>query len=275
MAAATGHERRKSSRVALTLPVQVQGFEADGGTWTEMSATQGVSRDGAAFHLEREVDPGRVLPLGLPLPKALREYDLSAASYRVFALVRNAARVNGRLRVGAMLLGKLPPRGFQERPAARFLLPGDAEAGVLDALADAAATDGAGGASRSPAASHRADAVDSVLASLLDAPQPRAERREHARVARGVDVLIQQVDEWGSVLREELTTTDDISRGGAGVPTTLGFAVGDSVLLQQAAKGFFATRAEVRALSVGPDGIGRLHLCFLDRPAPDQLLEQA
>jgi hypothetical protein len=76
------------------------------------------------------------------------------------------------------------------------------------------------------------------------------------------------------VLQEELTTSDDISKGGVAVPTTLDFAVGDAVLIQQADRGFFAARAEVRALTSGKDGLGRLHLKFLDQLAPDSLLQE-
>jgi hypothetical protein len=47
---------------------------------------------------------------------------------------------------------------------------------------------------------------------------------------------------------------------------------GDVILLQEAGGGF-ATRAEVRGIQAGPDGIVRLHLKFLDRPAPERLLK--
>jgi hypothetical protein len=47
---------------------------------------------------------------------------------------------------------------------------------------------------------------------------------------------------------------------------------GDVILLQEAGGGY-ATRAEVRGVETGPDGIARLHLKFLDRPAPERLLK--
>jgi hypothetical protein len=105
-----------------------------------------------------------------------------------------------------------------------------------------------------------------------EAPGGR-ERRQHPRISLFVNFTLQQVDEWGAVLQEELTVADNISKGGAHVMTTLDFAVGDIVLVQEAGGGF-ATRAEIRALGQGGDGIGRLHLKFLDRQTPDRLLQQ-
>jgi hypothetical protein len=98
------------------------------------------------------------------------------------------------------------------------------------------------------------------------------ERRSHPRFQMFLNFTIQQVDEWGAVLQEELTVADNLSRGGAHVKTTLDFSEGDVVLLQEAGGGF-ATRAAIRAVVEGPDGIARLHLKFLDRQAPDRLLK--
>jgi hypothetical protein len=86
-----------------------------------------------------------------------------------------------------------------------------------------------------------------------------------------VDFTLQQVDEWGTVLQEELTVADNLAKGGAHVLTSLEFMKGDVVLLRQAG-GDFDTRAEVRDVLTGEDGLRRLHLKFLDGQAPDRLL---
>ena len=88
-----------------------------------------------------------------------------------------------------------------------------------------------------------------------------------------VNFTIQQVDEWGAVLQEELTVADNVSRGGARMMTTLSFQVGDVLLVQEAGGGF-ATRAEVRGVTRAQPTIERLHLRFIDRQAPDRLLRQ-
>jgi hypothetical protein len=45
-----------------------------------------------------------------------------------------------------------------------------------------------------------------------------------------------------------------------------------AVLQVQEIDGDFKTRAEVRNISIGPDGQPRLNLLFLDSPAPERML---
>jgi hypothetical protein len=118
-------ERRKNPRLGLAIPARVQGFQADGTIWDEMTTTIDVSGGGACFPLTHEAELGQVLLLTLALPKRLRQFDLTDASYRVYTLVRGVRRRGEQPRVGVMFFGKHPPRGFHERPAARFLLPSD------------------------------------------------------------------------------------------------------------------------------------------------------
>src|SRR5512143_563166 len=122
------NERRKTLRQNLGIPVRVQGFLADGATWEELTTTLDVSYGGACFSLGHEAELGQVLLLSLALPKRLRQFDLTASTYRVYSLVRGVRRRDERPRVGVMFFGKYPPREFQERPAARFLLPTDSVA---------------------------------------------------------------------------------------------------------------------------------------------------
>jgi hypothetical protein len=97
------------------------------------------------------------------------------------------------------------------------------------------------------------------------------DRRQAPRVQLFVNFTIQLVDEWGVVLQEELTVADNVSKGGARVMTSLGFQVGEILLLQEAGGGF-ATRAEVRGITKMQPTVDRLHLRFLDRQAPERLL---
>jgi hypothetical protein len=254
LASARLGERRRTQRIASAMPVRVQGFEAQGAAWAEMATTHDMAAGGAGFWLKRSVDLGQVVLLVLPLPQRYRQHDLNAVSYRVYALVRDILRQVDRQRVGVLFLGRHPPRGFREQPAARFLLPTDSPSGVPEVVR--------------PAATGGAEATRSAE------PAAGPERREHVRIRKAVNLVLQQVDEWGAVLQEELTTSDDISKGGAELVTTLDVAVGDTLLLQQADSGFFASRAEVRAVTSGADGQGRLHVRFLDHPPPDRLLQE-
>jgi hypothetical protein len=332
-------ERRKNDRLGLAIPARVQGFFADSSTWEEITTTVDVSQGGACFGLTHEVELGQVLLLSLPMPKRLRQYDLNDVSYRVYTLVRGVRRRADQPRVGVMFFGKFPPRGFQEKPAARYLLPSDSVAnapaplglrpgdtgtpalgvpgppptgvytpargireepttgshtpvrGVREGPITGAHTPARGtgptpsvGTPRPPRDGTSATPYPAVgRPGVPPAPTPVSsqeflpsrpepgERRETPRVQVFLNFTIQQVDEWGAVLQEELTVADNVSKGGVRVMTTLAFQVGDVILLQEAGGGF-ATRAEIRAITRVQPTIDRLHLHFLDREAPQRLL---
>jgi hypothetical protein len=215
------------------------------------------------------------------MPKTLRQHDLTEATYRVYSLVRGITRRADDCRVGLMFFGQFPPRGFQERPWARFLLPSDEAALAAAKTATVVGTvspddtnpGAASGAVLPPSASQAFRAAQrSGERTPSSNPSDPNERRAHPRFQSFLNFTVQQVDEWGAVLQEELTVAESLSKGGAQVKTSLEFMKGDVILLQEAGGGF-ATRAEVRAVQAGPDGIARLHLKFLDRPAPERLLK--
>jgi hypothetical protein len=276
----SGAERRRTARLGIAIPVRVQGFLSGGGTWEEIVSTEDISGQGVSFTLSRAVELGQVLHLSLNLPKRLRQYDLTDVSYRVYTLVRGITRKGDRNRVGVLFFGKFPPRGFHERPSARFLLPSDSQPGM------SAAPIPRPGDSPLQSTSPQTATVASASAPpapAMGAPPPAlpkeepagkgSERRTQRRVDIFVNFTIQQVDEWGAVLQEELTVADNISKSGARVMTSLDFMKGDTIIVQEAGGGF-ATRAEIRDVRKGPDGIRRLHLKFLDRQTPERMLKQ-
>lgn len=119
-------ERRNEPRMALRLPIRVRATESDGKSWDEMSSTDDASFGGASFSLAHPLEAGRTVELTLPLPKRFRRYDLSEPGYRVFGLVRDAAKKRGvKARVGVMFLGKNPPKGYEKNPGGHYLLPTD------------------------------------------------------------------------------------------------------------------------------------------------------
>jgi hypothetical protein len=110
----------------MKLPVRVQGRDADGKTWEEMSNCEDASAGGVGLRLNHPVVLGQVLHLSLPLPQRFRQYDLTDPSYRVYSLVRNVRPApGGALRIGVVFLGRHPPRGTQSLPGELFLMPGD------------------------------------------------------------------------------------------------------------------------------------------------------
>ena len=119
-------ERRKDSRMKLSLPVRVQGHTPEGEAWDEMTICEDTSHGGASFNLkEHGCFPGQVLYLSLPLPKNFRSYSLSDSSYNTYALVRSVVSASKAGRIGVMFLGRTAPKGYQENPGGRYLLPND------------------------------------------------------------------------------------------------------------------------------------------------------
>jgi hypothetical protein len=300
-------ERRKFPRLGLAIPLRVQGFLPDRSIWEEFSTTTDVSSGGACFPLVHDVDLGQVLLLSIALPKRLRQYDLNEVTYRIYTLVRGVRRRSDRPRIGVMYFGKFPPRGFDERPSARYLLPSDSvpyapapqglregftPPGGIEAIVKSPspeetiafgdvpdfATDPPPAPTASPAGSPRvrvglppAPVAGTSGPDFYPSREPPVDRRGAPRFQVFVNFTIQLVDEWGAVLQEELTVADNVARGGARVMTSLTFRVGDVILLQEAGGGF-ATRAEVRGVTRVQTAIDRLHLRFVDRQAPERLL---
>ena len=85
-------------------------------------------------------------------------------------------------------------------------------------------------------------------------------------------VRVEVFDEEGRVSASEQTVTENISRRGAAVWTTLKVERGRFVRLTSADSGL-SVIAAVRGARTGPDGILRLHLEFIDRQWPLEGLE--
>jgi hypothetical protein len=199
------------------VPVRVQGYDPDGGEWQEMTATGDASYGGASFFLKHAHSIGQVVLLTLPLPRNFRRYSISESSYRTYALIRVSRPDRAGARVGVMFLGRTPPRGYQNNPGGRYLLPGDP-----------------------------AEAAE------------RGERRHAERLPLFVDLKIQRPGGG-----EERTVTENLSRGGARVLSTLPVAPGD-VLVVSDTSGRVSASAVVRNVFIAPDRIARLNLQFTD-----------
>lgn len=255
-ASSDGTERRRSSRASLSLPIRIDGYYPDGGTWAATSTTEDASAGGARFRLSQEVRIGHALLLNLPMPRALRDRDHWDANYRTWALVRHVERVgDGSWKVGVMFYGSHPPRGFHESPGARFLLPQDVQSVAPEPLP------------------HDEEEGQAPVDEPPYDPDPDGQRTEE-RFDIFVNLTLMEMDEFGAVLREEVTVAENLSRSGARVMTSLRFATGDILILQEV-EGDFACRAEVRHAWVGADRVRRLNLKFLDGRQPLHLLPRS
>ncbi len=97
---------------------------------------------------------------------------------------------------------------------------------------------------------------------------PRPETRHNIPM----DVIVEAFDESGQVSATETTVTENISRRGAAVFTTLDVARGRFVRLTSSQYQISVIGA-VRARRTGADGITRLHLEFVDKQWPLEGIE--
>lgn len=102
-------------------------------------------------------------------------------------------------------------------------------------------------------------------------PDP-VERRRHPRHCLRLALRLEAEDAPGGGARQETVETEDVSAWGAKVRAAMLAAETGSLLRVAEQGGDFATRAEVRGVSIGPDGASRLSLRFLDRSLPERLL---
>jgi hypothetical protein len=109
---------------------------------------------------------------------------------------------------------------------------------------------------------HNVEEFEQFLGGAAHAADP--DRRQHPRLDLVVGVHLSHDD------RVEDAATENLSRGGALVRSSIHAVKGDIVVFEEAATAF-RTRAQIRDVR-GEGGQRRLHLRFLDAPAPDALL---
>lgn len=249
---AKGESNRKRERVTLTLPVRIVCRESLTQEWTEMTRLIDVTPFGARFAIKREIEFGRLMHLTLPMPRQMRCYDYTEDQYRVWVLVRNVkAVVSGegkppRYEVGVAFVGKRPPASFETDPTTRY------------DIASSATESGMWSLREMPTGTQKRQNVD----------DPRPETRHSIPV----DVVVEVLDEDGQPTASERTVTENISRRGAAVFTSLTVERGSFVRLTST-QYQLSVIASVRGSRKGPDTIMRLHLEFVDKRWPLEGIE--
>jgi hypothetical protein len=234
---------RGRERLELKLPVRVRCRETPDFEWTEITRLLDVTPFGARFTLKRPVEKGRLLHMTIPMPRQLRVFDHVEDQYRVWALIRNvkAASTNEDktlvFEVGVAFIGKRPPRSYQDDPAKRYVI-GDTRQDSLNIAED-----------------------------LVPTEMTQSDKRAHTRHNIPVDMLIETFNEKGELEFSEHTVAENISPKGAAVYTTLSLPVGRFIRLssEQFKMTVFAA---VRGHSMGPSGVPRIHVEFVDREWP-------
>jgi hypothetical protein len=238
-------ESRRIQRYELALPVRVEVKVDNKLTWNEVTRLEDISAFGAAFNLKRPVKRGRLIVMSVPMPRQLRCYDYLEPQYRVWGLVRRCIQLGDNpgaatYAVGVAFIGKNPPASFLDNPAKLYDLSEREDGGLWEIV------DAAGGEDES------------------DVP---AYLRRHTRFSIPESLVLELLDENGEVAASEISVTENVSLGGASVFTSFDVEAG-SFLRVKSERHDMSIISIVRGKHVGPDGIVRLHIEFVDHFFP-------
>jgi hypothetical protein len=230
--------KRIRERLALHLPVRVQGRETPTFEWTEMTRLTNVTPFGAGFPLKHPTEKGRLLYMTIPMPRQLRVFDHVEDQYRIWAIVRymRAIVVDSQtmFTVGVAFIGKRPPASYEREPWKRYEI-----------------------------STNKFDEVPGPEQLLTPFVDQRASTRHHIPV----DMRLEILNENGKVIESEQTVTENISSGGATLFTTLQIPQGRFIRLTSEQFRITA-HAAIRSRSTGSDGVPRIHVEFIDREWP-------
>jgi hypothetical protein len=233
--------KRIRERLELKLPVRILCRETPDFEWMELTRLNNVTPFGCGLTLKRPTERGRILHLTIPMPRQLRVFDHAEDQYRVWGLVRYA-KPNPTpdtnvviFEVGVAFIGKRPPASYEEEPWRRY-------------------------------------DISNTLFNAMSTPEeikpiPSSDQRIHTRHNIPVDMQLEVIDEKGGVGQTEHTVSENISRRGATVFTSLLIPIGRFIRLTSSQYGM-TVFAAVRARSKGADGILRIHVEFIDKEWP-------
>lgn len=231
--------KRIRERLALQLPVRIHFRETTDFEWTEVTRLINVTPFGAGFTLKRPTERGRLLHMTIPMPRQLRVFDHVEDQYKIWAIVRHLkSKVTDKgpvFEVGVAFIGKRPPASYDAEPWKRY---------------DIATS-----------------ALQSLPAVEVVPPHPWVNERSLTRHNIAVDMQIALLDSSGEVIASEQTVTENISQQGATLFTTLDIPVGRFIRLTSQQYNLTVYSA-IRSRSIGPDGVARIHVEFIDKQWP-------
>ena len=232
--------KRIRERLELKLPVRVFCRESADLEWVEMTRLANVTPFGCGFTLKRPIEIGRLLHLTIPMPRQLRVFDHLEDQYKIWGLVRyvkSTVKEQATIfDVGLAFIGKRPPLSYETEPWRRY----EASPASLQSMG-------------SPEASMR--------------PFPTTDERLYTRHGMAVDMFLEVMDGKGEVTETESSVTENISRKGATIFTTLQVPPGRFVRLTSQQFNLTAY-AVVRSSATGADGMPRIHVEFIDMEWP-------
>lgn len=233
--------KRNRERLELKLPVRVRCRETRDFEWMEVTRLTDVTPFGAGFSLKRPTEKGRLLHMTIPMPRQLRVFDHVEEQYRVWALVRHVRATVGpnnitTFEVGVAFIGKYPPKSYELEPSKLYELTASGE-------------------------------LPTSLSEGDIRPMTSSDQRTDTRHSIAIDMLIEVLNEDGQLDQSEPSVTENISRRGASLFTTLQIPIGRFIRLTSQQYNL-TVYASVRSKTTGADGISRIHVEFIDKEWP-------
>jgi hypothetical protein len=230
-------ESRSSPRIDAELRTIVQGHSDPDEKWKEVTRVTTVSRNGAGFVLARPCQVGTLLALVLPMPPALRAYDVGEELYPIMGLVQYCHELTVEnetgFRVGVAFVGKHIPESYHQNSMQHYHISGTAENGLW---------------------------------RITESDKPFLTRMA-TRFSVPVEATVSLMQKYQREIDRETTVTKNISATGACVPCSLEVSVGERVKFASRDHNFYAI-AIVRNLRQRPDEVPSMHLEFVDEKFP-------
>lgn len=220
----------------------VKSKETDGEHWKEVADVISYSATGAGFYMARPVEPGQLISLMLPLPAEMRCYDHDKEFYRVWGLVQFCQKLSGEdegsYHVGVAFTGKNAPSAYNEDPTRHFRISGMNGDGLWK----------------------------------IEPAKAAFKIRRDVRFWQSIECYVALVDKDKKSLSGAKSVTENISKSGAAVFSSLDVNVGDRVK-------FICEPHDYSGIAIvcnrqnAKDGRMRLHLNFVNAKFPVESLK--
>ncbi len=210
--------------------------DEEGKLFKEAAEVISVSSTGAGFYMKRECQPGRLVSMMIPVDPELRFYDHDKELYRVWGLVQHCHRLSNEdigFHVGVAFIGRHAPESYKNDPTQSYRIVGMSEDGMWQ------------------------------VREAAKEFKPRKDTRYYT----AVDHYLAVVDAKNVSSKGERTTTENISKHGAAVLTSLDLHVGDRVKFISESYDFSGV-ALVCNRRVTTSGKTRLNLQFVGNVFP-------
>lgn len=226
----------------LSLNAVIKGKDGEGESWKEVADVVSFSATGAGFYMPRESKAGQLISLMLPLPAQLRCYDHDKEFYRVWGLVQHcqhSVTEDGDVYyVGVAFIGKNIPSSYHDDPTRSYRICGMNGDGLWK----------------------------------VEPAKSEYKVRRDVRYWQSIECYLALIDKDKQSVKGAKAMTENISKSGAAVFSTLDVNTGDRIKFI-CEKYDFSGLAVVCNRQAGQDGRMRLHLQFVKSKFPVQNMQ--